>query len=192
MPVNIIIRFTPEQAAALAEHRQRTDVPTNAFVRRAVVAALGLVETATVPEPREPRAPTPALHAVERNSYNCARQRCVNNKNPRYADYGGRGIKFLFTSFEQFFDELGERPEGKTLDRIDNDGNYESGNVHWATPTEQNNNRRVKALAAEQSQQLTAPVGSELRRFTTKRSEPATAAPPVVLLSPVAHRESGA
>jgi len=71
-----------------------------------------------------------------------AKQRCTNPNNHKWADYGGRGIKFLFTSFEQFFAELGPRPEGMTLDRKNNDGNYEPGNVRWATKEEQNRNRR--------------------------------------------------
>jgi len=78
------------------------------------------------------------------NSYNGAEQRCNNLKNIAYKDYGGRGIKFLFTSFEQFFAELGPRPEGKTVDRINNDGNYEPGNVRWATWEEQGYNKRFK------------------------------------------------
>jgi hypothetical protein len=59
-----------------------------------------------------------------------------------YRYYGGRGIKFLFTSFEQFLAELGPRPSGMSLDRIENDGNYEPGNVRWATRSEQVQNRR--------------------------------------------------
>ena len=62
-----------------------------------------------------------------------------------YANYGGRGIKFLFTSFEQFFAELGPRPKGKSVDRINNDGHYEPGNVQWATRSEQRKNQRPRA-----------------------------------------------
>jgi hypothetical protein len=71
-----------------------------------------------------------------------ARQRATNPRNERWPDYGGRGIEFRFTSFEHFFSELGPRPLGKTLDRINVNGHYEPGNVRWATPSEQQFNRR--------------------------------------------------
>ena len=80
---------------------------------------------------------TPEYHA-----YMHARQRCSDPENWQYKDYGGRGIKFLFKSFEEFIKELGPRPKGKTLDRENNDGNYVSGNVRWATKSQQNKNRR--------------------------------------------------
>jgi hypothetical protein len=83
----------------------------------------------------------------EYNSYSHAKDHCTN-PNAHWADYGGRGIQFLFTSFEQFFAELGPRPAGTTLDRFpNNDGNYEPGNVRWATREEQNQNRRSKRAA---------------------------------------------
>jgi len=81
----------------------------------------------------------------EYDAYMHAKYRCTNPKAQRYKNYGGRGIKFLFASFEQFFAELGPRPRGKTLDRTDNNGNYEPGNVRWATPKQQSNNRRRRA-----------------------------------------------
>jgi hypothetical protein len=77
-------------------------------------------------------------------SYVGAKQRCNNPKNHAYKDYGGRGIKFIFTSFKQFFAELGARPKGKTLDRIENNGNYELGNVRWATWEDQHKNKRKR------------------------------------------------
>jgi len=81
----------------------------------------------------------------EYNIYTAAQQRCNNPNVKCFKDYGGRGIKFLFTSFEQFFAELGPRPEGLTLDRINNDGNYEVGNVRWATRSEQRMNQHRAA-----------------------------------------------
>ena len=78
----------------------------------------------------------------EYGSYRNAKERCNNPHNDAYPRYGGRGIKFLFTSFEQFYAEIGPRPKGLTLDRINNDGNYEPGNVQWATYLEQATNKR--------------------------------------------------
>lgn len=78
----------------------------------------------------------------EYRAYSNAQQRCTNPNVPNYANYGGRGIKFLFNSFEQFYAELGPRPEGMTLDRIRNEEDYGPGNVRWATRSEQNRNRR--------------------------------------------------
>lgn len=84
-----------------------------------------------------------SLLRAEYEAFLAARNRCTNPEHPAYKHYGGRGIKFLFTSFEQFFKELGPRPSNKhSVDRENNDGNYESGNVHWATKSEQNSNRR--------------------------------------------------
>jgi len=79
----------------------------------------------------------------EYNAYRNAQARCTNPKCDKWEYYGGRGIKFLFTTFAQFFAELGKRPRGKTLDRINNDGNYEPGNVRWATKDQQNENKRA-------------------------------------------------
>jgi hypothetical protein len=82
-------------------------------------------------------------------AYRCAIKRCSDSSNARY---GGRGIKFLFERFEFFLFAVGYRPEGKdargralySLDRKNNDGNYESGNVRWATAEEQAANRRPR------------------------------------------------
>lgn len=72
-------------------------------------------------------------HTPEYSSYTHAKDRCNNPNDKRYKDYGGRGIEFHFDSFEEFFAEVGLRPEGKTkIDRIDNEGHYEVGNLQWS------------------------------------------------------------
>ena len=81
-------------------------------------------------------------HPPEYSTYYAARTRCNNPRHDKWKYYGGRGIKFLFESFEQFFAELGPRPAGHTLDRINSDGNYEPGNVRWATREEQSGNQQ--------------------------------------------------
>lgn len=71
--------------------------------------------------------------------------RCLNPKNPWYSRYGGRGItvSIRWLDFKNFLTDMGERPEGKTLDRYpNNDGNYELGNCRWATRKEQRQNQR--------------------------------------------------
>lgn len=73
-----------------------------------------------------------------------ARSRCKNPVHPSYPDYGGRGIEFLFTSFQEFLTVLGRRPSAKhSLDRYpNNNGHYEPNNVRWATVENQQTNKR--------------------------------------------------
>ncbi len=75
--------------------------------------------------------------------------RCHNPGASDYGRYGGRGVTVHVPwreSFEAFLAEVGERPHGTTLDRIDSHGDYEPGNVRWATPREQARNRRTARL----------------------------------------------
>jgi hypothetical protein len=71
-------------------------------------------------------------------------QRCKNPTYDKYDYYGGRGISICerWNCFENFLEDMGERPEGLTLDRIDTDGNYEKSNCRWATIDEQLENRK--------------------------------------------------
>jgi len=79
----------------------------------------------------------------EYQAFHDAKQRCYNKNHPRYADWGGRGIQVKFQTFLDFIFCLGKKPEGSSLDRIDNNGHYAAGNVKWSTRKEQQSNRRV-------------------------------------------------
>lgn len=76
--------------------------------------------------------------------YIAAKARCTNPNSQRWYTHGARGIKFLFNSFEEFIAEVGLRPSKEhSLDRWpNNDGNYEVGNLRWATRSEQQKNKR--------------------------------------------------
>jgi len=82
--------------------------------------------------------------------------RCSNPKNSRWKDYGGRGIAVCarWQHFENFVKDMGKRPDGLTLDRIDNDLGYFKANCRWTTLTEQSRNRRFCVLTKEKANQI--------------------------------------
>lgn len=99
---------------------------------------------------------------AEYRAYRNAMERCRNPKNDSYHDYGGRGIQFLYESFEQFLSDIGDKPSpNHSLDRKQVNGHYEPGNCRWSTRSDQCKNQRpVFAIENFTDEQLL----SELRR----------------------------
>lgn len=84
-------------------------------------------------------------------------QRCTNSRHRQYKDYGGRGIKVCDRwrwSFADFYADMGPRPSGSSLDRIDNNGHYEPGNCRWATPRQQSANMRTNVRITHNGETL--------------------------------------
>jgi hypothetical protein len=82
---------------------------------------------------------------AEYTAYNAAHERCSNPKNPSYNDYGGRGIQFLYSSFDQFITDVGDKPNKHySLDRKNSNGHYEPGNCQWSDGSTQAKNKRPR------------------------------------------------
>jgi len=99
------------------------------------------------------------------------RDRCCVPASKDYQSYGARGIRVherWASDFLAFLSDMGERPEGTTLDRIDVNGNYEPGNCRWATPAQQAANRRNTLFLTANGE--TAPLAEWARRLGVERS----------------------
>lgn len=80
-------------------------------------------------------------------SWLAMKKRCLNPKSKGFHNYGGRGILFCkrWRDFSKFVKDMGERPSGRTLDRVNVNGGYSPKNCRWATISEQNSNKRKGA-----------------------------------------------
>jgi len=99
-------------------------------------------------------------------SWRMARARCFNPKNNRYPEYGARGITMCSrwaNSFDTFLEDLGDAPSSKhSIERVNNDGNYEPGNCRWATNTEQSRNKTTNVLITHNGQMRTMAEWAEV------------------------------
>lgn len=102
-------------------------------------------------------------------TWNKMKQRCLNPSNDKFANYGGRGITVCerWLTFENFLIDMGERPAGTSLDRINNDGDYKPGNCRWATQRQQSNNMRRNVFVEYRGERLT--LSQWARRFKLPR-----------------------
>lgn len=93
----------------------------------------------------------------EYQSWCSMNQRCNNPNDPKFSYYGGRGIKVCqrWTDFANFFADMGARPEGTTLDRINADMGYTPENCRWATKRQQQNNLRSNVFIEMDGERLT-------------------------------------
>ena len=109
------------------------------------------------------------------------RDRCLNKNDPSYKNYGGRGVSICkeWNSFPNFLADMGHKPKGMTIDRINSDGNYEPSNCRWATPLEQANNRRtvifleykgIRQSLADWARQLGIPRTTLYMRYLSNKS----------------------
>ena len=95
--------------------------------------------------------------STEYRSWIGMKQRCTNSRNAEFHRYGGRGISVCdrwLNSFENFIKDMGNKPEGMSLDRIDTNGNYCPENCRWATDVQQNNNTRKNRFITHEGQTL--------------------------------------
>lgn len=102
----------------------------------------------------------------EYKTWQSMRDRCTNEKNSNYSRYGGRGISVCTewdSSFESFYRDMGPRPDGMSLDRENNDGNYNPRNCRWANIQTQNSNKSTNRYFLYQGETITK---AELSRRT--------------------------
>jgi len=113
-------------------------------------------------------------HTLEYKAWRNMMQRCYNPNIKDYRNYGNRGINvhMPWHRFQKFIAdrdaEIGPRPSPRhSLDRIDNDGNYEPGNIRWATPPEQARNKRYNGYTPEERAEMRE-MDQEIQRLLIK------------------------
>lgn len=96
-------------------------------------------------------------HTPTYATWHSMKQRCLNSNSSHYHLYGGKGVSICerWLTFENFLADMGRRPAGRSIDRIDSAGNYEPSNCRWATPIEQGNNTKRNVFVEYQGERFT-------------------------------------
>jgi len=101
-------------------------------------------------------------------SWRAMRDRCFRSSHTAWSRYGGRGVTVCdrWDDFEYFLEDMGARPDGMTLDRVDTNGMYEPSNCRWATPRQQTENRRDSRYLEHNGERMTVTRWAERSRLT--------------------------
>ncbi len=99
------------------------------------------------------------------------KQRCLNPNRPKYKNYGGRGIKVCdrWLNFENFYKDMGEKPKNKSLDRIENNGDYTPENCKWSTQKQQCNNRQDNVVLSYKGDIFSVAEWGEKLKMNSKK-----------------------
>jgi hypothetical protein len=94
--------------------------------------------------------------SVEYKTWDSMLRRCFNSSDVSYKNYGGRGITVCerWKRFINFYEDMGDKPKGMSLDRVNNNGNYEPSNCRWSTRSQQNRNMRTTKLTEKKVQRI--------------------------------------
>lgn len=143
-----------------------TTIVLSSYINSGGTTSCGCVKTDELVRRNRRNSQTANPRKREYNSWISAKRRCLDSTDKDFPRYGAVGVSFHSAwaeSFSAFYDHIGPRPDGCTLDRIDGTRGYEPGNVRWATPTEQAINRKsTRWIATDEGEKTLAQVAEKM------------------------------